>query len=71
MARNSLFEERLDLTANRHDMRTAGVEAAAGRRIERAWDLANEYGLAPAIPWIVYRHGRQQRLRVWMARRRI
>src|SRR5215472_6763295 len=48
--------------------RAPGVERAAGRRADRAWDVALQHCAPPRGGWVRDRHGRHQRLSVRMKR---
>ena len=63
-----LLKHRLLLTAPRHGMAAAGVEAAARRRVHGAGDISFQNDLASLAPGIQRGHGRQQRLGVGMGR---
>src|SRR6476646_5784579 len=55
--------------AELHDVRTARVEAAAGRRVAGAWHIADQRKKL-SLACSHFRNGGEQRLRVGMARRR-
>ena len=55
---------RIDRAAGRLRERTAGVEAAAGRRVRRAGHVAHEHDAAAAPRRIDVRHGGKQGVRV-------
>ena len=71
MAGRLLLEGRRLVSADVLDERAAGLEAAAGRRVEGVGDLAlqNDPLARPLQRRVRYRHARQQRLGVRMERR--
>src|ERR1700720_1307737 len=48
----------------------ARVEAAAGGRVDRAWDVARKDDPRARRAWLGHRHGGEQRFRIRMFRRR-
>ena len=63
-----LFELRLQLRARPKMAAAAGVERAAWRRVQRAWQLTGKFDALAAVVRVQTRRRRQQRLSVRVAR---
>src|SRR6185295_12184776 len=66
MARGPLHERRLDLGAVWHRVRTARVEAAAARRVERTRHLASQDDLLARVVWMAGQRIAQEHLSIRM-----